>query len=76
MTLLQRVLDPIHRLISLFNKDDEDRAEFGAPEGFINIGPVDEDNCIDVFALEGDMWTFVLDLNAEANQAREEKRVA
>jgi hypothetical protein len=70
MTRLQRVFNAFHGLVSRLNKDDDDGVEFGAPEGFIPIGPVDDDSVIDVFALEGDMWSFVLDLNSPSEQKR------
>lgn len=72
MTLIQRVFNAFHGLVSRLNKDDDDGVDCGAAEGFFPIGTVDDDDCIDVFALEGDMWAFVLDLNDTA----ENKRVA
>lgn len=70
MTRLQRVLNAFHGLVSRLNKDDDEGVECGAPAGFFSVGTVDEDNLIDVFALEGDMWTFVLDLNSSTEQKR------
>ncbi|WPE22464.1 hypothetical protein [Shinella zoogloeoides] len=72
MTIVQRVFNAFHGLVSRLNKDDDEGVECGATEGFFPVGTVDEDNLIDVFALEGDMWTFVIDLNS----ATEQKRVA
>ncbi|MCA0341147.1 MAG: hypothetical protein LCH99_15650 [Proteobacteria bacterium] len=70
MTIVQRVLNSFHGLVSRLNKDDDDGVECCAAEGLFPIGTVDEDNLIDVFALEGDMWTFVLDLNSSTEQKR------
>lgn len=70
MTRLQRVFNAFHGLVSRLNKDDDEGLDCGAPEGFIPVGTVDEDNLIDVFALEGDMWTFVLDLNSSTDHKR------
>lgn len=72
MTMIQRVFNAFHGLVSRLNKGDDDDVDCGAAEGFFPIGTVDDDDCIDVFALEGDMWTFVLNLNDTA----ENKRVA
>lgn len=62
MTLLQRVFNSFHRLVSKLDKDDADRPDYTDEYlGDVACG-----------AIEGDLRNFV----AEANQAREEKRVA
>jgi 23S rRNA maturation-related 3'-5' exoribonuclease YhaM len=62
MTVLQRVFNAFHGLVSLLNKEDEDRPDYTDEYlGDVACG-----------AVEGDLRNFV----AEVNQAREEKRVA
>lgn len=62
MTLLQRVFNSFHRLVSKLEKDDTDRPDYTDEYlGDVVCG-----------AIEGDLRNFV----AEANQAHEEKRVA
>lgn len=62
MTILQRVFNSVHRLISKLDKDDEDRPDYTDEYlGDVACG-----------AVEGDLRHFV----AEANEAHEKKRVA
>lgn len=62
MTFLKRVLNAFCYLVPRPDDDEEDIALSGAVEGAWR--EVGEDEAIDVFALEGDMFNFVIDLNS------------